>query len=84
VVSKEQWLEDIAAGNLIFDAIEVTEPEFQHLGDRVLVQGRATLRVRYSKSDYNGTFRYMGVYTKLGDDWKLTLTSAQRESLPKD
>ena len=78
VVSKEQWLQDIASGNLVFDAIDVKPAELRHLGDRVVVSGEATIRARYTKSDYSGTFRYLGVYMKRGDAWKLELTSAER------
>jgi ketosteroid isomerase-like protein len=79
VVSKEEWLEDIASGDLAFECIEAGEPELRLAGDSVVVLGRATLRGRYSKSNYNGTFTYMGVYAKQGDDWKLMLTSADRD-----
>ena len=78
VVDKARWLRDIASGELRFESIEVTEPEFRHLGDRVVVLGEATLRARYTKSNYTGRFRYMGVYSKLDDCWKLVLTSAER------
>ena len=78
VKSKQQWLEDIASGKLVFDSIEAGDVEFQHLGDRALVKGSAQVKARYTEADYNGTFRYLGVYTKHGADWKLILTSAER------
>ena len=81
VFSKEQWLRDVEAGDLAFQAIEPGEMEFRHLGDTVLVLGQATLRARYSKSDYNGDFRYIDVYTKRGGEWKLVLISAERARL---
>jgi ketosteroid isomerase-like protein len=81
VFSKAQWMEDLAAGDLAFEAIEPGEMEFRHLGDTVLVLGHATLRARYSKSDYNGSFRYIDVYTRRGGEWKLVLISAERAKL---
>ena len=78
VASKERWLADIASGELVFNSIEVDRATFQHLGDRVIVEGHATLDARYSRCDYRGKFRYLGVYAKDGDEWILRLTSAER------
>jgi len=78
IVSKSQWLADIASGNLVFEYVEAGDTTFKHLGDRALVEGEAKLRVRYTQSNYTGVFRYMGVYKKYDDGWKLLLTSAQR------
>ena len=78
VNSKQQWLEDIASGNLVFESIEAGDVQFRHLGDRASVIGSARMRARYTRGDYNGEFRYMGVYTKDCGDWRLVLTSAER------
>ena len=79
VVSKQRWLADIAAGNLVFDEVETGPITFQHLGDRALVEGDATLTVRYTESDYTGVFHYVGVYARDGEQqWRLVLTSARR------
>jgi len=78
VVSKERWLADIAMGNLVFEEVEAGDIVFQHLGDRALVDGEATLKVRYTESNYTGVFRYLGVYKRDGEQWRLVLTSAQR------
>jgi ketosteroid isomerase-like protein len=78
VVSKHQWLADIEMGNLVFEEVEAGEIVFQHLGDRALVDGEAKLKVRYTESDYTGAFRYLGVYKRDGETWRLVLTSAQR------
>lgn len=77
IVSKEQWLEDIGSGALTFESIESNSFELRHHGDTARVHGELTVRARYSKSNYNGTFRYMGVYTRQGDDWRLLVTSAR-------
>ena len=78
VVSKQRWLEDIAAGNLRFESVDAGPIEFKHLGDRAIVEGEATLKVRYTESDYTGVFRYLGVYKLDDGQWRLSLTSAQR------
>ena len=78
VFSKEVWLRDVATGDLAFESIEPGELELKDLGDTVLVLGQVTLRAKYSKSDYNGPFRYIDVYAKRGGDWKLVLISAER------
>ena len=78
VVSKQRWLADITAGNLVFDEVETGPVTFQHLGDRALVEGEAKLTVRYTESDYTGVFRYVGVYARDGEQWRLVLTSARR------
>ena len=81
VFSKEEWLRDLESGDLAFESIEPGELEIRHLGNTILVLGQATLRARYSKSDYNGTFRYIDVYTKRGNEWVIVLTSAERNKL---
>jgi ketosteroid isomerase-like protein len=78
VVSKRQWLAEIAMGNLVFESVEAGDIVFKHLGDRALVEGEATLRARYTESNYTGVFRYLGVYARYGEEWRLLLTSAHR------
>jgi len=78
VVSKTQWLADIATGDLVFESVEAGPIVFKHLGDRALVEGEAKLRARYTQSNYTGVFRYLGVYARYGEAWRLLLTSAQR------
>lgn len=81
VVSKEQWIADIASGELTFQSIESNAFELRQTAGIARVHGELTIRARYSKSNYNGTFRYMGVYMKQGDDWKLLVTSARPVSV---
>lgn len=79
VVSKEQWIADVASGELVFTSIESDELEFLHADEHsVRLRGRLTFRARYSKSNYNGSFRYLGVFAKRGDRWKLVLSTAKR------
>lgn len=77
VVSKKQWIADIASGELTFESIESNAFELRQSAGVARVHGELTIRARYSKSNYNGTFRYLGVYTKEGDDWRLLVTSAR-------
>ena len=77
VVSKKQWISDIASGELTFESIESNAFELRQTAGIARVHGELTIRARYSKSNYNGTFRYLGVYMKQGDDWKLLVTSAR-------
>jgi ketosteroid isomerase-like protein len=78
VMSKQRWLADIALGNLVFESIETGPVDVRRVGDRFVVDGEARLRVRYTESNYTGRFRYLGVFRREGDDWRLELTSAQR------
>jgi len=83
VVSKERWLEDVASGELVFQSIQSDEIEFTHVDDdSVSVRGQLTFAAHYSKSNYNGSFRYLGVYAKRGDRWKLLLSTAKRVAPP--
>jgi ketosteroid isomerase-like protein len=78
VMSKERWLADLALGNLVFESVETGPVDVRSVGDRIVVDGEARLRVRYTESNYTGRFRYLGVFRREGDDWRLELTSAQR------
>jgi ketosteroid isomerase-like protein len=82
VVSKSRWLDDLASGELAFTSIESDEIEFLHGAGSVRVRGRLTFRAHYSRSNYNGSFRYLGVFAPDGDRWKLLLSTARR--LPAD
>lgn len=78
IVGKEQWLADVASGALAIESVQSDAFELRRAGDEVHVRGQLTLKARYSKSDYNGSFKYIGVYRKHGDAWKLLLSSARR------
>ena len=78
VVGKEEWLADVASGDLQVESVESEEFDIRPHGDSYRVKGRLRLRAKYSKASYNGTFAYMGVYARRGDAWKLTLSSARR------
>jgi ketosteroid isomerase-like protein len=84
VVSKERWVADVASGELVFTSIQSDEIELTHVDDEsVRVRGQLTFAAHYSKSNYNGSFRYLGVYAKRGNRWKLLLSTARRV-LPAD
>jgi ketosteroid isomerase-like protein len=79
VATKAQWLQDIASGELAFEEIDSGGAvEIDPSGDVARVRGNATLRTRYRRADYNGRFRYIGVYIRRNGRWQLSLTSAQR------
>jgi ketosteroid isomerase-like protein len=78
MVSKKAWLADVASGDLKVEGVESNEMELRQAGEMIRVRGELTLRARYSKGNYNGTFRYMGVYARQGETWRLVLTSARR------
>jgi ketosteroid isomerase-like protein len=77
IVSKARWLADVASGDLVFTSINADETQFRHGADFVRVSGQMTFRARYSRSNYNGSFRYVGVYAKRGDKWRLLLSTAR-------
>ena len=79
VVSKDRWLTDLANGELVFTSVRSDEIEFRHAPDgTVHVSGQLTFAARYTRSNYNGSFRYLGVYARDGDRWKLRLSTARR------
>jgi hypothetical protein len=78
VLSKEQWLDDLASGDLTVESVSTDPVDVRAAGEAIRVRGQLSIRARYSRSNYNGTFQYMGIYTKHDGDWKLALTSARR------
>lgn len=78
IVGKEQWLADLGSGDLIFESIDAGPVEYHRAGeDTHEVSGETTIRVRYSRSNYNGTFRYKGIFRRRDGIWKLALASAR-------
>ena len=78
VISKDEWLGDIASGALIIEGVESESFDIRPVGDTFRVKGRLRVASKSTKRSYAGTFDYLGVYTKHGDEWRLTLTSARR------
>ena len=70
---------DLASGDLQFTSITSDELEFRHTtDDTVHLRGQLTFRAHYTRSNYNGSFRYMGVYARRNGAWKLLLSTARR------
>lgn len=78
VVGKEEWLHDLATGALVFDEIVPGEIDLKQTGETVRVIGDVDFKARYAKSNYNGSFRYIGVYARFKGEWKLLLTAMDR------
>ena len=82
VISRERWLADVASGDLVIQSVQSDEFDVRPVGDVMRVRGKLTIRAKYSRADYNGTFKYMGVYRKQEDGWKLSLSTARRVLTP--
>lgn len=78
VLTKTEWLDDLASGDLTVESVSTDPVDVRTGADSVRVRGQLTIRAKYSKSNYNGTFQYLGVYTRRDGDWKLAMTSARR------
>ena len=78
VGDKQRWLADVASGDLHFQSIASDALDVKRVDERqIRVRGQLTLRAKYSRSNYNGTFRYLGLFTNHGGEWKLLLSSAR-------
>lgn len=78
VGDKQRWLADVASGDLQFESIASDALDVKRVDDhQIRVRGQLTLRARYTRSNYNGTFRYLGLFTNHGGEWKLQLSSAR-------
>ena len=82
VVSRERWLADVASGDLVVQSVQSDQFDIRPAGDAMRVRGQLTIRAKYSRADYNGTFKYIGVYRKQENGWKLSLSSARRVLTP--
>jgi hypothetical protein len=76
IVSKAQWLADLENGELAFQSIESDGIDLEVFDDAVRVRAQLTLRARYSRSNYNGSFRCLGMYIRRGEEWKLLISKA--------
>ena len=77
IVSREQWLADLASGELTFNAIDAGTIEMTPLDDAVRVRADLILRAQYSRSNYNGSYRCTGLFAQRDGVWKLLLSSAR-------
>ena len=77
LVSKTQWLNDLANGELVFHSIEADDVDVKERDDAVRVRARLTFRAHYSRSNYNGAFDCLGMYVRRGEGWKLLVSKAR-------
>ena len=78
VLSKEQWLRDVASGELRIESVDSEDFQLRQSGDTVRVSGQLNLKAHYSKANYNGSFRYLGIYERVNGEWRLRVTMAKR------
>lgn len=77
IVSRDQWLADLASGELTFEAIDAGAIEMTPLDDAVRVRADLTFRAHYSRSNYNGSYRCTGLFAQRDGVWKLLISSAR-------
>lgn len=80
IVSKAQWLDDLAKGELVFESIEAKEVELTPVEHAVRVRALLAFRARYPRSNYNGVFRCFGMYVRRDGGWKLLVSKARVET----
>jgi hypothetical protein len=79
VLSKDQWIADVENGDLTVQSVDSEAFDIQRVDENAFrVRGQLRMSARYSKGDWNGSFKYLGLYQKHDSGWKLVLSSAQR------
>ena len=57
VLTREQWLDRLAPGQLVYQALAWSEPDVRLFGDAAIVIGVVDQRATYQGQDSNGRFR---------------------------
>ena len=57
VLTREQWLDRLAPGQLVYQALAWSEPDVRLFGDAAIVIGAIDQRATYQGQDSNGRFR---------------------------
>lgn len=71
VLTKSEWLDRHASGDLKYDALDVNEIEVHPYGDAALVTSRQSQQGSYQSHNIQGEFRATQLLVRDGDRWRL-------------
>jgi len=71
LLTKQQYLTDVASGDLSVKSIEVDGAKIRLYGDAAVVTGRYLLNGRYKDRDISGPHRYTNTYVRQQGRWRL-------------
>ena len=71
LLTKEQWLERLLSGDLIYDLLTWDEVQVRLYGDAGVAVGRETSKLKYQGREMQGQFRETQVYVRQEGRWLL-------------
>lgn len=75
-LTKREWLDDLKTGEFKFESISIDKLEARVKGDVATVELILHIKARSRKAGYSGIFSAMDIYERRGEEWQLTLSSA--------
>jgi ketosteroid isomerase-like protein len=70
-LTKEQWLDRLASGDLTYESLTWGEVQVRVYGDAGLAIGRETSKAKYRGQDIQGQFRETQIYVRQDGRWLL-------------
>jgi Domain of unknown function (DUF4440) len=71
LLTKEQWLERLQTGDLIYDVLTWDEVQVRLYGDTGVAVGREASKLRYQGKEAQGQFRETQIYVRQDGRWLL-------------
>ena len=76
--TKEQYLADLEAGRVSFQALVIDEIEVRVIESTAVVTGKATADGRSQDGPYKGQYSFMDVYLRKNTGWRAILSAVNR------
>ncbi len=71
MLSKDEWIQRFASGNLNYESLELDEVSVRAYGDAAVVTGRDRQRVKYQNQPMDSELRIMQVWIRQQGQWRL-------------
>lgn len=76
ISTKADWIADISAGALTFEAIDMNELQVRIYGDAGVTIGRVRMKGRSPEGDFDEHYCYTAVYVKRDGRWQVVAEQA--------
>lgn len=70
-LTREQWLDRVASGDLTYESLTWDDVQVRVYGDAGVAIGRETSKATYKGQDIPGQFRETQIFVKQGGRWRL-------------
>jgi len=82
LLTNSEFVDELVSPDIAINPYNVEDFDVRLFGDIALVSGRVMMAGRYKGEPFTSHFRYIDIYAKRGDEWKVI--SVQTTRIPKE